>query len=68
MALMTEAGAARAVKRYVGSACNTDLSKTNLAAMFNGLKVQLFRRLAIDRSRLSQEMVFEDSSERGMPR
>jgi hypothetical protein len=67
MALMTEAGAARAVKRYVGSACNTDLSRTNLAAMFKGLKVQLLRRLAMDRSRLSQEMVFKTLRRGGCP-
>ena len=68
MALMTETGAAKAVKRYVGRACRTDLSRTNLAAIFKGLKVQLLKRLAMDRSRLSHEMDFADSSERGIPR
>jgi len=68
MAFMIEVGMAKAVKRYVGRACRTDLSRTNLAAIFKGLKVQLLNRFAKERSRLSQEMDFADSSERGIPR
>ena len=68
MALMTETGAAKAVKRYVGRACKTDLSRINLAAIFRGLNVQLFSLLAKERSRLSQEMDLADSPERGIPR
>jgi hypothetical protein len=68
MALMTEMGAARAVKRYVGRACKTDLSKTNLAAIFRGRKVQLFSLLAMDNSKLSQEIDLAASPVRGIPK
>ena len=68
MALMTEMGAARAVNRYVGKACRTDLSRTNLAAMFRGQKVQLFNLLAMDNSKLSHEIDLTDSPVKGMPK
>ena len=68
MDLMTETGATKVVKRYVGRACKTDLSWTSLAAIFKGLKVQLLNLLAMDKSRLSQEIDFVGSPMRGMPR
>ena len=68
MALMTEIGADKAVKRYIGKACSTDLSRTNLAAIFRGRKVQLFILLAMDNSRLSQEIDLAASPVNGMPK
>jgi len=68
MALMIFLGAARAVKRYVGSAWRTDLRRTKREAILRGLKVQLRILLEMERRRLSQEMDEVAAPVRGMPR
>ena len=52
----------------MGRVCRNDFSRTSLAAIYNGLKVQLASLFEIEKRRLSQEMDLAGAPMRGMPR